>query len=93
MNKEAQFIPSVPQARKNFHDWLDNNRPWANSKDAYEIMEQIVDAAGYAFRGDVRVKREEVSEMERNLLRFTQDLKEHPDNYDGPCACEECRSA
>lgn len=28
---------------------------------------------------------------ERNLLEITESLGEHPEGYDGPCMCADCR--
>lgn len=88
-----RLIP-LAQARKFMADWLDAKRPWAHCQDGgvYEMMEEIVDYAAFAFRGERRPTKEEVADLNRDLLRFTADLDSHPENYEGPCACAECRS-
>lgn len=87
------FEVPIAQARKMFYDYLDAQRPWARCKDGgvYEMMEDIVDCAAHAFRRDIRPKKEDVDRMQRDLMRFTAELDTHPENYDGPCACAECR--
>ena len=36
--------------------------------------------------------RRQARRDERQLLRDTEGMDEHPEGYDGPCACAECRS-
>lgn len=90
----GERLTPVAQARKFFHDWLDETRPWARCRDGgvYEMMEQIVDKAAAFFRNENRPTVEDVTRLQRSLLRFTADMSEHPGSYDGPCACAECRS-
>lgn len=85
--------PSTAHARKMLMDFMDSKRPWASCKDVYVMMEEIADYAAFAFHGDRRPTKEEVTAMERDLMRFTQPLSEHPEDYDGPCGCAECRQS
>ena len=40
------------------------------------------------------IERLQIMESERNeLLKFTERFDEHPENYDGPCSCLDCRMA
>jgi len=93
LNNQEHTV-SIEAARKNFYDWLDRKRPWAQpeNKNVYRMMEEMVDAAAWCFRGDKRPTTEEVGELRRALCRFTRQLNEHPKDYDGPCMCAECRS-
>lgn len=93
MNTAIPTSPSIPHARKMLYDYLDDNRPWASTKDVYAMMEAIVDYAAFAFRDEIRPTKEDVRKMGVHLLRFTLPLTEHPENYDGPCDCAECRSS
>lgn len=36
--------------------------------------------------------RRQARRDERHLLRDTSAMDEHPEGYEGPCACGECRS-
>jgi hypothetical protein len=86
---------SVATARKMFYDWLDSHRPWArpeNQGDVYSMMEKLVDAAAWCFRADKRPTNEEVRRLEKALHQFTKPLTEHPQDYDGPCMCADCRN-
>ena len=56
------------------------------------MMEEIANHACWSFRNEHVPTKEEVDQMNRDLLRFTEALDEHPDGYEGSCACAECRS-
>lgn len=85
---EFDCLPNMAYARKTFYDFLDKNRLWAQpGVNAYEMMEVIVDAAAWAFRGERRPTLEDVC----TLIRLTEHLDEHPADYNGPCLCVECR--
>lgn len=90
--RRLESLPSLPHARKMLLDYMDTKRPWANCKDVYVAMEEIANYASYAFRSEHVPTKEEVAGLNRDLLRFTEALDSHPENYDGPCACSECRS-
>ena len=85
---------SLAQARKYFHDWLDEQRPWAHpGVDVYEMMEQMVDAAARYFRGEVRPTTEQIRKLTEAIEYFSSTHDQHPVDYDGPCNCAECRSS
>lgn len=87
---------SVAQAKKQLHDWLDDNRPWAKPQTVdgvYGLMQEIVAAAALAFAGERPVTAAELEARESDLLRFTANLETHPKHYDGPCACHECSAS
>jgi hypothetical protein len=86
-------LPSIPQARKMLLDYMDSRRPWASSTDVYAMMEDIANYAALAFRNEHTPTKEEVSDLHRDLLRFTGKLNAHPVGYEGPCACLECRES
>lgn len=86
---------SVAAARKMFYDWLDSHRPWAvpeNRGDVYSTMEKVVDAAAWCFRADKRPTSEDIHRLEQALFRFTTLYDTHPEGYEGPCNCADCRS-
>ena len=87
------YARSVAQSRKTLHDLMDHRRPWAHSKNVYDWMEEIVDMAEQAFTGRRRPTYKEWAEQEQTILKLTEPLKEHPEWHEGPCNCEECRSA
>ena len=89
--KPNQSFPSIAQGKKMLMDYMDSTRPWAKGSDIYAVMEDIANYAAFAFRNERTVTKEEVAKLERDLCRFTGLLNEHPDDYDGPCACLECR--
>lgn len=85
--------PSIYAARKRFYDWLDRSRLWAQPGcDVYEMMEEMMDMAAAYFRGDCRPTQEHLKAVEADMLKITALLTEHPEGYDGPCACAECLS-
>ncbi len=86
--------PNIHAARKNFHDWLDRTRPWAEPGcHVYQMMDQIVDAAAMYFRGDCRPTEKDMEALQTDLLNVTALLSEHPEGYDGLCACKKCRES
>ncbi len=87
---------STAQAKKMFYDWLDETRPWNNSKsreDVYILMEEIVAKAAEIFHGEKTYSEESMRKFEDIVLRLTADLEHHPESYDGPCVCKECEFA
>lgn len=91
-NKTIEPNQSIYGARKRFGDWLDKTRPWAHPGcDAYQMMEQMVDMAAAYFRGYCRPTQQDIAALQADLLSVTALLTTHPEGYEGPCACRECR--
>lgn len=93
MKDENQKLPSVQHARKMLMDYMDSKRPWSNCQDVYVMMEDIANYASFAFRNDHVPTKDEVSVLESDILKITSILQEHPDEYQGPCNCAECRDS
>lgn len=82
------------QAKKSFHDWLDKTRPWAQTsfkENVYPAMEDIAEHAAMYFAGELpkSVMKDRLKQYEDHLMKFTKELSEHPEGYDGPCQCGE----
>lgn len=79
-----------------FHDWLDNNRPWANPRygeDMYVLMELIVTKATQFFSDERIATVEEIERLENEAILLTKSMDAHPEGYDGACQCKECMQA
>ena len=85
---------STAQAKKSFYDYLDRERPWNKSgnQNMYTLMEEIVEKAALYFTGERKYSSQDMTKMEGMVIRLTENLSKHPDDYDGPCGCQECAS-
>lgn len=84
--------PNTAQAKKMFYDWLDQERPWAHYDSMYDAMEQIVSAAANCFAGERLYTQAEMDKLSAETMRLTDGLAVHPEDFDGPCLCNECKS-
>ena len=52
-----------------------------------EVQEKVIEL-------DTAVKNQQkgYQALEREILKLTRTLDEHPDDYDGPCECRSCLS-
>jgi len=56
------------------------------------MMENIVEMAALYFADERKYSQEDMTKIYQNLLLVTDGLEEHPEGYDGPCLCNNCKS-
>ena len=95
-NENTLPLPGIEHAMHTFRVWLDKNRPWRNlpgaESDVYKAIEKMAAHAAWCFRSHVCPTQTKIDELTLALHRFTKNLATHPDDYCGPCNCEECLS-